>query len=125
MLDKGVTPASGSNDSVNREHEDNTEASAITAQASMQTGLGQAPQPKGVMKKTWRPPSNKSARTLCMHRYQKQIGGSLEEFNSYYDTLSTDQKAKYKDEATKLVSSGVWSNGTADVIAKFSDGEMY
>ncbi|KAI6148864.1 hypothetical protein BKA82DRAFT_8046 [Pisolithus tinctorius] len=104
MLDKGVTPASGSNDSINREHEDNTgtEASAITAQASMQTGLGQAPQPKGVMKKTWHPPSNKSARTLCMHRYQKQIGSSLEEFNSYYDTLSADQKAKYKDEATKL-----------------------
>ncbi|KAI5997303.1 hypothetical protein F5J12DRAFT_785234 [Pisolithus orientalis] len=122
MLDKGVTPASGLNDGINREHEDNTEASALTAQVSMQTGLGQAPQPKGVMKKTWHPPSNKSARTLCMHCYQKQIGSSLKEFNSYFDTLSVDQKAKYKDEATKLVSSGVWSNGTADVITKFLDG---
>ncbi|KAI6006782.1 hypothetical protein EDD15DRAFT_2357812 [Pisolithus albus] len=74
-------------------------------------------------KKTWRPPSNKSARTLCMHRYQKQIGGSLEEFNSYFETLSGEAKAasligylylgvlltelwvqKYKDEAKELVS---------------------
>ncbi|KAI6004297.1 hypothetical protein EDD15DRAFT_2360590 [Pisolithus albus] len=95
-------------------------------------------------KKTWRPPSNKSARTLCMHRYQKQIGGSLEEFNSYFETLSGEAKAasligylylgvlltelwvqKYKDEAKELVATGVWINGTADVIAKFSSGRMY
>ncbi|KAI5980988.1 hypothetical protein EDC04DRAFT_2617742 [Pisolithus marmoratus] len=43
-------------------------------------------------KKTWRPPSNKSGRMLCMHRYQKQVGGSLDEFNGYFEALSPGAK---------------------------------
>ncbi|KAI6095028.1 hypothetical protein F5141DRAFT_1068749 [Pisolithus sp. B1] len=43
-------------------------------------------------KKMWHPLSNKSARTLCMHRYQKQVSGSLEEFNSYFKALSGEAK---------------------------------
>ncbi|KAI6099416.1 hypothetical protein EV401DRAFT_1894864 [Pisolithus croceorrhizus] len=70
-------------------------------------------------KKTWHPPSNKSARMLCMHCYQKQVGGLLEEFNSYFEALSGEVKVKYKDEAKELVTTGIWINGMADVIAKF------
>ncbi|KAI6119079.1 hypothetical protein EV401DRAFT_2071745 [Pisolithus croceorrhizus] len=51
------------------------------------------------------PLSNKSARTLCMHHYQKQVSGSLEEFNSYFKALSGEAKVKYKDEVKELVSS--------------------
>ncbi|KIK15069.1 hypothetical protein PISMIDRAFT_16790 [Pisolithus microcarpus 441] len=58
-----------------------TAANVIATQASM-----------GGEKKTWRPPLNKSARTLCMHHYQKQVGGSLEEFNAYWDALSEEAK---------------------------------
>lgn len=60
-----------------------------------------------------------------MHRYQKQIGGSLEEFNLYWDALSEEAKGKYKNEARELIASGVWSSGTISVIAKFSSLPMY
>lgn len=88
---------------------------------------GPVSQPAGTEEKTktWRPPSNKSARTLCMHRYRKQIGGSLEEFNSYFEALSAEAKARYRDEVKELVHGGVWTNGTADVIAKFSGLPMH
>ncbi|KAI6094450.1 hypothetical protein EDD17DRAFT_1765046 [Pisolithus thermaeus] len=64
-----------------------------------------APGPTDVSgkKKSWRPPSNKSGRTLCMHRYQKQVSGSLDEFNSYFEALSPEAKTRYKDEAKDLV----------------------
>ncbi|KIO13866.1 hypothetical protein M404DRAFT_18136 [Pisolithus tinctorius Marx 270] len=35
--------------------------------------------------------------------WQKQVGGSLEEFNKYFDELPSEAKAKYKDEANDLV----------------------
>ncbi|KAI6126515.1 hypothetical protein F5141DRAFT_1060264 [Pisolithus sp. B1] len=68
-------------------------------------------------KKRWHPPSNKSARTLCMHHYQKQVSSSLEEFNSYFKVLSGEAKVKYKDEAKELsyvLAAGwfVWQEGT-------------
>ncbi|KAI5990586.1 hypothetical protein EDC04DRAFT_2614134 [Pisolithus marmoratus] len=86
-----------------------------------------APGPADVSgkKKTWRPLSNKSGRTLCMHHYQKQVGGSLDEFNSYFEALSPGAKVKYKDEAKDLVACGIWINGMANIIAKFSSLPMY
>lgn len=60
-----------------------------------------------------------------MHRYQRKIGGSLEEFNSYFEALSAEVKAKYKDESKKLVSDGVWVSSKAENIAMFSNGQMY
>lgn len=60
-----------------------------------------------------------------MHRFQKQIGGSLDEFNSYFEALSHEAKARYKDEAKDLVARGIWINGTVDVVAKFSSLPMY
>ena len=56
-----------------------------------------------------------------MHRYHCQIGGSLEEFNTYYEALSAEAKVvhnycfsgqfstnhwtqKYKEETKQLVS---------------------
>ncbi|KAI5985183.1 hypothetical protein EDD15DRAFT_2200788 [Pisolithus albus] len=62
-------------------------------------------------KSSWRPPSNKSGR---------KIGGSLEEFNSYFEALSAEAKAKYTDESKKLVSDGIgewWASGGGGVWA--------
>ncbi|KAI6112796.1 hypothetical protein F5141DRAFT_1214107 [Pisolithus sp. B1] len=80
----------------------NRGATASTSQPSVRQT---APGPTDVSgkKKSWRPPSNKSGRTLCMHRYQKQVGGSLDEFNSYFEALSPEAKTRYKDEAKDLV----------------------
>lgn len=91
-----------------------TAANVIATQASM-----------GGEKKTWRPPSNKSARTLCMHRYQKQVSGSLEEFNAYWDALSEEAKTKYKNKVKQLITGGVWTNGTMNIITKFSGLPMH
>ncbi|KAI6107716.1 hypothetical protein EV401DRAFT_1891957 [Pisolithus croceorrhizus] len=63
------------------------------------------------------PPSNKSGRN--------KIGGPLDEFNSYLEALSPEAKTRYKDEAKDLVARGIWVNGTADVIAKFSSLPMH
>ncbi|KAI6006090.1 hypothetical protein EDD15DRAFT_2191384 [Pisolithus albus] len=75
---------------------------------------------KGNREEDVAPPTYKSAQTLCMHRYRKQISGCPEEFNLYWDALSEEPKAKYKSEAKELIASGVWSSGTSSVIAKFS-----
>ncbi|KAI6106723.1 hypothetical protein EV401DRAFT_2200382 [Pisolithus croceorrhizus] len=101
-----------------------TGATASTSQPSVRQT---APGPTDVSgkKKSWCPPSNKSGRTLCMHRYQKQVGGSLDEFNSYFEALSPEVKMRYKDEAKDLVARGIWVNGTANVIAKFSSLPMH
>ncbi|KAI6109374.1 hypothetical protein EDD16DRAFT_33497 [Pisolithus croceorrhizus] len=101
-----------------------TGATASTSQPSVQQT---APGPTDVSgkKKSWRPPSNKSGRTLCMHCYQKQVSGLLDEFNSYFEALSPEAKMRYKDEAKDLVARGIWVNGMADVIAKFSSLPMH
>ncbi|KAI6094926.1 hypothetical protein F5141DRAFT_1068893 [Pisolithus sp. B1] len=57
--------------------------------------------------------------------WQKQVGGSLDEFNSYFEALSPEVEMRYKDEAKDLVARGIWVNGTADVIAKFSSLPMH
>ncbi|KAG9314870.1 hypothetical protein JVU11DRAFT_3969 [Chiua virens] len=69
----------------------------------------------------WRPDSKKTQHTLCTHHWQKHIkagAGTHEEFNGYYEALSTETKAKYKEEAEKLVKDGIWTKGTADVVGK-------
>ncbi|KAF8141645.1 hypothetical protein EV363DRAFT_1443556 [Boletus edulis] len=75
----------------------------------------------------WRPSSAKTGRNLCAHRWLKRIsfGGTREEFGTYYDSLSAELKARYKDEAAKLVSDGVWVNGTAEVITKVASLPMH
>ncbi|KAF8414547.1 hypothetical protein L210DRAFT_3658938 [Boletus edulis BED1] len=57
------------------------------------------------LKKGWQPPANKTGRTLCAQRWLKQVkhDGSKEEFDTYYQMLTAERKARYKDEATKLV----------------------
>lgn len=49
----------------------------------------------------------------------------MDEFNSYFEALSHEVKARYKDEAKDLVARGIWINGTVDVVAKFSSLPMY
>ncbi|KAI6033720.1 hypothetical protein BKA83DRAFT_4486786 [Pisolithus microcarpus] len=104
-----------------------TSHTGVTASVSRPSVQQTAPGPTDVSgkKKTWRPPSNKSGRMLCMHHFQKQVSGSLDEFNSYFEALSPEAKARYKDEAKDLVARGIWVNGTADVIAKFSSLPMH
>ncbi|KAI6041433.1 hypothetical protein EDC04DRAFT_2601761 [Pisolithus marmoratus] len=112
---RNPTSASGSNDHIRGgpsqvSHADINGGTSLTVanvaatQASIQAVPGSTLQAKGAEKKTWQPPAYKSAQTLCMHRYQKQIGGSLEEFNLYWDALSEEAKGKYKGEARELVS---------------------
>ncbi|KAI6037987.1 hypothetical protein EDC04DRAFT_2897003 [Pisolithus marmoratus] len=105
----------------------NTSHTGATASISQPSVQQTAPGPVDVSgkKKTWCPPSNKSGRTLCMHHYQKEVGRSLDEFNGYFEALSPGAKVKYKDEAKDLVTCGIWINGMADIIAKFSSLPMY
>ncbi|KAI6025528.1 hypothetical protein EDC04DRAFT_2899737 [Pisolithus marmoratus] len=79
-----------------------TGATASVSQPSVQQ-MSPGPTDISGKKKTWHPPSNKSGRMLCMHHYQKQVGGSLDKFNSYSKALSPGAKVKYKDKAKDLV----------------------
>ncbi|KAF8432026.1 hypothetical protein L210DRAFT_3650686 [Boletus edulis BED1] len=54
-----------------------------------------------------------------------QTRWNAREFGTYYDALSAQLKAKYKDKATKLVTEGIWMNGTAETIAKIAFLNMY
>ncbi|KAI6014631.1 hypothetical protein EDC04DRAFT_2608983 [Pisolithus marmoratus] len=133
---RNPTSASGSNDHVRGglsqvSHADInggtslTVANVATTQASIQAVPGSMSQAKGAEKKTWWPLAYKSAQMLCMHHYQKQIGGLLEEFNLYWDALSEEAKGKYKSEARELIASIVWSSGMITVITKFLSLPMY
>ncbi|KAI6043579.1 hypothetical protein EDC04DRAFT_2890728 [Pisolithus marmoratus] len=102
---RNPTSASGSNDHIRGGLSQGVVANVAATQASVQAVPGSMSQAKGAEKKTWWPPAYKSAWTLCMHCYQKQIGGLLEEFNLYWDALSEEVKGKYKSEARELVSS--------------------
>ncbi|KAI5987342.1 hypothetical protein F5J12DRAFT_898543 [Pisolithus orientalis] len=78
-------------------------------------------------KKAWCPGSNKSTQTLCAHWWLKTVSpnGTQEELNTYYDQLPTETKEKYKEEYRKLVDTSVWTNSTAEMIAKFSGSMVY
>ncbi|KAI6094430.1 hypothetical protein F5141DRAFT_1069607 [Pisolithus sp. B1] len=80
--------------------------SGLVIQLITQKAPGPISQPLGTKKnKMWHPSLNKSARTLCMHHYWKQISRSLEEFNTYFEALSAEAKMRYKEEVKELVSS--------------------
>ncbi|KAF8546397.1 hypothetical protein OG21DRAFT_1527858, partial [Imleria badia] len=66
-------------------------------------------------------------RMLCAHQWLKQVkpDGSQEEFATYYDVLSVELKARYKDETTRLVASGTWMNGTAETVGKIAALDMH
>ncbi|KAI6021980.1 hypothetical protein EDC04DRAFT_2901085 [Pisolithus marmoratus] len=107
-LERSTSPSNEHTGAVNEESQvetPNTSHTGATASVSQPSVQQTAPGPVDVSgkKKTWRPPSNKSGRTLCMHRYQKQVGRSLDEFNGYFEALSPGAKVKYKDEAKDLV----------------------
>ncbi|KAI6099574.1 hypothetical protein EV401DRAFT_1894757 [Pisolithus croceorrhizus] len=100
--------------------------SGLVIQLITQKAPGPISQPLGTKKnKMWHPSLNKSARTLCMHHYWKQISRSLEEFNTYFEALSAEAKMRYKEEVKELVSHGMWINGMVDIIAKFSSLPMH
>ncbi|KAI5983611.1 hypothetical protein EDC04DRAFT_3008298 [Pisolithus marmoratus] len=107
-LERSTSSSNEHTGAVNEESQVETPNTSHTASVSQPSVQQTAPGPVDVSgkKKTWRPPSNKSGRTLCMHRYQKQVGGSLDEFNGYFEALSPGAKVKYKDEAKDLAGEG-------------------
>ncbi|KAH0827930.1 hypothetical protein J3R83DRAFT_3563 [Lanmaoa asiatica] len=56
---------------------------------------------------------------------QVSFGGTREEFTTYYDSISAEPKVRYKDEAAKLASNGLWMNGTAEIVGKVAALPMH
>ncbi|KAI6021193.1 hypothetical protein EDC04DRAFT_2607259 [Pisolithus marmoratus] len=127
MLERSTSPSNEHTGAVNEESQVETPNTSHTTSVSQPSVQQTAPGPVDVSgkKKTWCPPSNKSGRTLCMHHYQKQVGGLLDEFNGYFKALSPGVKVKYKDEAKDLVACRIQINRMADIIAKFSSLPMW
>ncbi|KAG1882445.1 hypothetical protein F4604DRAFT_1921631 [Suillus subluteus] len=52
-------------------------------------------------------------RNLCAHCWLRKVksNGTTEEFCNYYGSLTLDQRKKYNDEATQLVSDNSWTSG--------------
>ncbi|KAI5988458.1 hypothetical protein F5J12DRAFT_898191 [Pisolithus orientalis] len=90
-------------------------------------------------KKAWHPGSNKSAWTLCAHQWLKMVSpnGTQEELNTYYNQLPTETKEEtrmsnslpipqsHAVNTPLCVGTGVWTNSTAETIAKCSGGTVY
>ncbi|KAI6095462.1 hypothetical protein F5141DRAFT_1068374 [Pisolithus sp. B1] len=97
-----------------------------TASTSQPSVRQTTPGPTDVSgKKSWHPHLTRVAGCCACTAIRNKIGGPLDEFNSYFEALSPKAKTRYKDEAKDLVAHGIWVNGTADVIAKFSSLPMH
>ncbi|KAI6132168.1 hypothetical protein EDD16DRAFT_1852261 [Pisolithus croceorrhizus] len=61
-----------------------------------------------------RPGPAKNGRNLCAHRWRKQaqLSGSTEEFQKYYNGLTSTQRKAYDDEAAVLATSNNWDTKT-------------
>ncbi|KAG1736158.1 uncharacterized protein EDB91DRAFT_1250167 [Suillus paluster] len=67
--------------------------------------------PKMASKAKMHPGNTKNGRNLCALRWLKltKRGGTTDEFNAYYGTLTSDQLGKYNEEAKNLVSNDAWN----------------
>ncbi|KAI5996074.1 hypothetical protein EDC04DRAFT_2910083 [Pisolithus marmoratus] len=88
---------------------------AATAKLSLIPGmLDTITTPTPVSKSTkgnkFHPGLTKNGRNLCAHRWHKQVklGRLTEEFQHYYNSLTTGQQKAYDDEATVLAASNKW-----------------
>ncbi|KAG0692770.1 hypothetical protein DFH29DRAFT_1008162 [Suillus ampliporus] len=72
----------------------------------------------GPTSKNFRPATTKNGRTLCAHRWLKQVApnGYSRDFKLYWDSLDKDRQEKYETDAKKLISDGIWTGSTVEVI---------
>ncbi|KAG2138218.1 hypothetical protein BD769DRAFT_1663793 [Suillus cothurnatus] len=56
----------------------------------------------------------KCARALLETLKQMKTNGMTEDFCIYYTNLTSDQRKKYDDEATKLVADNAWAKGVCE-----------
>ncbi|KAG0692394.1 hypothetical protein DFH29DRAFT_882523 [Suillus ampliporus] len=72
----------------------------------------------GPTSKNFRPATTKNGRTLCAHRWLKQVApnGYSRDFKLYWDSLGKDRQEKYETDAKKLISDGIWTGSTVEVI---------
>ncbi|KAG2113387.1 hypothetical protein DEU56DRAFT_919716 [Suillus clintonianus] len=78
--------------------------------------------------KRFRPGTSKNGRSLCAHRWLKQIAttnGSSADFRIYWSGLTKDKQLAYETDALKLVSDDIWNRNTVDIINRFSSGALY
>ncbi|KAG2051840.1 hypothetical protein BDR06DRAFT_1022473 [Suillus hirtellus] len=72
----------------------------------------------GPATKNFRPAATKNGRNLCAHRWLKQVApnGYSRDFKLYWDSLGKDRQEKYETDAKKLISDGIWTGNTVEVI---------
>lgn len=81
-------------------------SSSMPATVDNSAGVSASKSTKGGGKAKMRPGPAKNGRNLCAHRWRKQVqsSGSTEEFQNYYNGLSSVQRVAYDNEAIALVS---------------------
>ncbi|KAG1781304.1 hypothetical protein EV702DRAFT_1042423 [Suillus placidus] len=77
--------------------------------------------------KKFRPGTLKNGRSLCAHRWLKQVAanGSSADFRIYWSGLTKDKQLAYEADALKLVSNDIWNSNTVDIIGRFSSGALW
>ncbi|KAG2744449.1 hypothetical protein P692DRAFT_201808405 [Suillus brevipes Sb2] len=102
-------------------------ASAVTpidacVTSSISESVNVASQSKpGPTSKNFRPATTKNGRNLCAHRWLKQVApnGYSRDFKLYWDSLGKDCQEKYETDAKKLISDGIWTGSTVEVIGQW------
>ncbi|KAG2118339.1 hypothetical protein BD769DRAFT_1750334 [Suillus cothurnatus] len=71
---------------------------------------------KSSTKGKMRPSQTKNGRNLCALRWLKQtkLNGTTEEFNAYYNSLTSAQRMEYDQDAANLVASNAWNKTVCD-----------
>ncbi|KAI5994181.1 hypothetical protein EDD15DRAFT_2435236 [Pisolithus albus] len=87
-----------------------TSISSMPATVNNSVGVPTSKSTKGGGKAKMRPGPTKNGRNLCAHRWRKQVqsSGSTEEFQNYYNGLTSAQRKAYDDEATALATTNNW-----------------
>ncbi|KIK33697.1 hypothetical protein CY34DRAFT_99137, partial [Suillus luteus UH-Slu-Lm8-n1] len=71
---------------------------------------------KSGAKAKMRPSQTKNGRNLCALRWLKQtkLNGTTDEFNAYYNSLTSTQRTEYDQDAANLVASNTWNKTVCD-----------
>ncbi|KAG1787101.1 uncharacterized protein HD556DRAFT_1449156 [Suillus plorans] len=77
--------------------------------------------------KKFQPGTSKNGRSLCAHRWLKQIAanGSSANFRIYWSGLTKEKQVAYESDALKLVKDDIWNGNTVDIISKISSGTLH
>ncbi|KAG1841781.1 hypothetical protein F4604DRAFT_1939246 [Suillus subluteus] len=77
--------------------------------------------------KKFRPGTSKNGRSLCAHRWLKQVApnGLSANFRIYWSGLTKEKQLAYETDALKLVKDDIWNGNTVDIISKISSSTLY